>query len=247
MISETTDNEEVACLNRVAAYGKQEHDDEKVVQRQKEVREKIQVLKAALAKSLAAIAHEEAAISGLVKKEQKLRAVSSIEKGQRVFLSAEQRSEFEQIGRQIGKRERVITKIKEPDKDRFKKLQRFEKEWLRLQGKEKVYTIDVELDEIMTFFRASLVNIYAYLSPLIFGKKAISMGGLVLSILYLPALIEETAERRTVTLEYNKKDHQTMERLQGALVKINQFDLKTLSGKPLEFKVGDIDTHLNAR
>ena len=238
---------EVACLNRVAAYGKQEHDDEKVVQRQKEVRQKVQVLKAALAKSLAAIAQEEAAIADLVKKERKLRAAISIEKGGRVFLSAEQQSEFEQIGRQIGKRERVITKIKEPEKDRFKKLQRFEKEWLRLQGKEKVYTIDVELDEIMTFFRTSLVNIYAYLSPLIFGKRAISMGGLVLSILHLPALIEETAERRTVTLEYNKKDHQTMESLQAALVKINQFDLKTLSGKALEFKVGDIDNHLNAR
>ncbi len=238
---------EVASLNRVAAYGMQEHEDEKVVQRQKEVRQKIQELKAALAKSLAAIAQEEAAITELVKKEQKLRSVSRIEKGRRVFLSAEQQSEFEQIGQKIGKRERMITKIKEPDKDSFKKLHRLEKEWLRLQGKDKVYTIDVELDEIMTFFRTSLVNIYAYLSRLIFGKKAISMVGLVQSILHLPALIEETAGRRTVTLEYNKKDHQTMESLQGALVKINQFGLKTLSGKPLEFKVGDIDTHLNAR
>ena len=238
---------EVACLNRVAAYGKQEHEDEKVVQRQGQVREKIQVLKAALAKSLAAIAHEEAAIAGLVKKEQKLRAVSRIEKGRRIFLSAERQSEFEQVGRKIGKRERAITKIKEPEKDSFKKLHRLEKEWLRLQGKEKVYTIDVELDEIMTFFRTSLVNIYAYLSRLIFGKKAISMGGLVQSILHLPSLIEETVEKRTVTLEYSKKDHQTMENLQGALVKINQFDLKTLSGKILEFKIGDIDPHLNTK
>ena len=141
----------------------------------------------------------------------------------------------------------MITKIKEPDKDSFKKLHRLEKEWLRLQGKEKIYTIDVELDEIMTFFRTSLVNIYAYLTRLIFGKKAISMGGLVQSILHLPALIEETAEKRTVTLAYNDKDHQTMKNLQGALVKINQFDLKTLSGKLLEFKIGDIDNHLNAR
>jgi hypothetical protein len=217
------------------------------VQRQGQVREKIQVLKAALAKSLAAIAHEEAAIAGLVKKEQKLRAVSRIEKGRRIFLSAERQSEFEQVGRKIGKRERAITKIKEPEKDSFKKLHRLEKEWLRLQGKEKVYTIDVELDEIMTFFRTSLVNIYAYLSRLIFGKKAISMGGLVQSILHLPSLIEETVEKRTVTLEYNKKDHQTMENLQGALVKINQFDLKTLSGKILEFKIGDIDPHLNTK
>ncbi len=236
---------EVACLNRVAAYGMQEHEDEKVVQRQGEVRENIQVLKAALSKSLAAIAHEEASIAKLVKKERKLRAVSCIEKGGRI-LPREQEAEFEEIGRQIGKRERAIAKIKQPDKDSFKKLRRLEGEWLRLQGKEKVYSIDVELDDIMTFFRVSLVNIYAHLSRLLFGRKAVSMSKLVLSILHLAALIEETPTMRTVTLEYNEKDRQMMANLQRAIVKINQLGPTTLSGKAVEFRVGEITSHLKS-
>lgn len=236
---------EVASLNRVAAYGMQEHEDEKVVQRQGEVREKIQVLRAALSKSLEAIAHEEASIANLVKKERKLRALSRIEKGERI-LPKEQGAEFEEIGRQIGKRERAIAKIKEPDKYSFKKLRRLESEWLRLQGKEKVYSIDVELDDIMTFFRVSLVNIYAHLSRLLFGRKAVSMSKLVLSILYLPALIEETPARRTVTLEYNEKDRQMMANLQRAIVKINQLGPTTLSGNAVEFRVGEISPHLKS-
>jgi len=96
----------------------------------------------------------------------------------------------------------------------------------------------------MTFFRVSLVNLYSHLSYLLFGKKAISMNRLVLSILHLPALIEETAEKKSFTLEYNRKDPETMNCLKGAIVKINALDLKTLSGKAIEFKVGDIDHHL---
>ena len=72
------------------------------------------------------------------------------------------------------------------------------------------------------------------------------MSRLILSILHLPAFIEETPERHMVTLEYNKKDQRMMEVLQRALAKINKLSTVTLSGKVVEFKVGEIDSHLNA-
>ena len=131
-----------------------------------------------------------------------------------------------------------------PEKERFGKLRRLEQRWLRLQGKEKVYSIDVELDEIMTFFRVSLVNIYSHLSYLLFGKKAISMNRLVMSVLHLPAMIEETAKRKTVTFDYNKKDSETMSCLGGAIEKINGLSLRTLTGKTITFKLATVDFHL---
>jgi len=233
----------VASLNRVAGYGKQQHEDKNVVQKQRELQKKISALRAALSGPLEGIAREEAAIAKLVKKERKLRAVSRIENGKRILAEREEML-FQEIGREIRKRERAIRDIVKPDRDRFNKLRKLEREWLRLQGKERVYSIDVELDEIMTFFRVNLVNLYSHLSYLLFGKKAISMNRLVLSILHLPALIEETAEKKSVTLEYNRKDPETMKSLKGAIVKINALDLKTLSGKAIEFKIGDIDHHL---
>ena len=42
------------------------------------------------------------------------------------------------------------------------RLRRYEKEWLRLQGKDYVYRIDVELDQIMAYFRIALVNLSSW-------------------------------------------------------------------------------------
>ncbi|MGR3302783.1 MAG: hypothetical protein ACUZ8I_09820, partial [Candidatus Scalindua sp.] len=62
----------------------------------------------------------------------------------------------------------------------------------------------------------------------------------------LAALIEETPTRRTVTLEYNEKDRQMMANLQRAIVKINRLGPTTLSGKTVEFRVGEITSHLKS-
>ncbi|HUV13256.1 MAG TPA: hypothetical protein VMY18_06410 [Acidobacteriota bacterium] len=233
----------VASLNRVAGYGKREHEDKKVVQEQRELREKIFLLREALSDALKGIAKEEASIARLVKKERKLRESSHIEKGKRI-LPEKGQAEFQEVGRQIRRRERTIREIMEPKRESFRKLRRLEQRWLRLQGKEKVYSIDVELDEIMTFFRVSLVNIYCHLSYLLFGKKAISMNRLVMSVLHLPAVIEETAKSKTVTLGYNKKDPETMSCLERAIEKINGLSLRTLAGKTIAFKLAGADSRL---
>lgn len=99
-----------------------------------------------------------------------MREASHIEKGKRILPERGQ-VEFQEVGRQIRRRERTIQEIMEPKRESFRKLRRLEQRWLRLQGKEKVYSIDVELDEIMPFFRVTLANIYCHLSYLLFGKK----------------------------------------------------------------------------
>ena len=53
-----------------------------------------------------------------------------------------------------------------------------------------------------------------------------------------------SVQKAFVTLEYNRKDPETMKGLKGAILKINALDLKPLSGKAIEFKVGGIDHHL---
>ena len=135
----------------------------------------------------------------------------------------------------------------EPLKHEFKRLSKLEREWLRLQGKEKVYSVDVELDEIMTFYRVSLVNMYCYLAYELFGKMTISMNRLVYSILHMPAFVEENSEMKRVTLKYSEKDPEMMERLGEAIGKINELRLKKLNRKIVEFNIGDIDSQLSSR
>ena len=236
----------VACLNRVAGYGKKQQDDTNVLEKQKELQGKISTLNTTLAEPSAAIEEEEAAIAKLVKEERKLRAISRIEKGHRI-LPPKQQERFEEIGREIAKRERAIRKIMEPQKKEFKRHCKLVREWLRLQGKEKVYTVDVELDEIMTFYRMSLVNMCSYLSYELFGRSSLSMNRLVHAILHLPAVVEETKQMKRVILKYNDKNPEMMEALRGAISRIHELGPKTLDGKNLLFAVGDIDSHLVSR
>lgn len=236
----------VACLNRVTGYGKQQQEDSNVVEKQKELQRKISTLKETLAELFPAIQEQETAIASLVKEERKLREISKIENGHHVLPQKEQ-DRFQEIGREIDQRKRAIRKIMEPQKHEFKRLRKLEREWLRLQGKEKVYRVDVELDEIMTFYRVSLVNMYSYLIYELFGKRVISMNRFVHSILHMPALVEETKQMKRVTLKYNEKDPEMMECLKGVIGKINELGLKKLNGRTVEFNIGDINSHLYSR
>ena len=57
----------------------------------------------------------------------------------------------------------------------LRRLQNYENEWLRLQGKDFVYQIDVELDQIMAFFRISLVNISCWFLRECLGRSSMSL------------------------------------------------------------------------
>ena len=106
---------------------------------------------------------------------------------------------------------------------------------MRLQGKEKVYKVDVELDQIVTYFRVSLANLGTY-----FLKEFLDLGPtcfatLMQSILLLDGEVEETKKMRKVIINRNKKDLIMMERLETALIKLNSLSLCTLSGKRYHF------------
>ena len=108
---------------------------------------------------------------------------------------------------------------------------------MRLQGKNFSYKVDVELDQILTYFRVSLSNICAY-----FLKEFLQMGpmcfsSLKQSVLLLDGDIEETRECRKVRLIRNPKDPEMMTKLEAALVKLNALSLQTLSGKRYQFSV----------
>jgi len=146
---------------------------------------------------------------------------------------------FLKIGREIGKRERLIKKHIKPQEKLYNRLQKAEREWMRLQGKETVYKADVELDQIMTFFRIGYVNLCSYLVHEILEESSISMTRFLQTVLQLPGLIEETNTKKEITLKYNPKDRHTMASLERVLKKFNEFRVTTLDGKSMKFKLGE--------
>ena len=138
-------------------------------------------------------------------------------------------------GKQIRSHERQIKKIEKQHLDKFKLLRKHRREWLRLQGKETVYKVDVELDQILTFHRVSLANLYAYFIKYFLGGQPISMTNLLHKIIHLHAKIEEEGEIRRILLEYNKKDRLMMDKLSGAIEKMNALQVIGPRGKRMEF------------
>ncbi len=222
----------VGSLYRVAGYGKQRLPDLRVRERQAELARRIQELRARLHGALVAIAEIECEIAELILKERPLKARSQIVDGKRILPKAEAR-ELEEIARKINVLKSRVRAIRKTNPD-LRKLERAERGWIRLQGKETVYKADVELDQIMTFFRVSLVNFYTYLARLM-GWSHLSLVRLVHSVLALSGRIEETPTERTVFLRRNDKDPEAMEALSAAIEKINALGIRNLSGKRLSF------------
>ncbi len=224
----------VGCLHRVAGYGKQRLPDLRVRERQVKLAGQIQALRMSLHEPMAAIAEAELEISNLIPKERRLRARSQVVDGKRILPSSEAK-QFHEIGRQIHALKRTISAIRKEHHD-FRKLDRAEQKWIRLQGKDTVYKVDVELDQIMTFFRVSLVNLYTYMARLM-GWSHLSLVRFLHTIILLPGEIEETGDRRHITLERNEKDPQAMEALSAAIAKVNSLSITNIAGKTISFSL----------
>jgi len=119
----------------------------------------------------------------------------------------------------------------------FRSLHRYEAGWMRLQGKEFVYKVDVELDQILTYFRVSLSNLCAYFLKEFLRMGPTSFSTLMQSVLLLDGEVEETQEQCKVVLKRNLKEPVMMERLEAGLEKLNTLDLLTVTGKRYRFSL----------
>ena len=97
------------------------------------------------------------------------------------------------------------------------------KEFARIQGKEKVYNVDVELDQLLTSFRLTFANILAFLAKEILDESSIEMNTLIQSI-------EQSSSYRKVYINENKKDPKFMTKLSKGLSKLNSLNIRHPSG-----------------
>src|SRR5256886_17205804 len=89
----------------------------------------------------------------------------------------------------------------------LKRLRNYEQQWLRLQGKDFVYQIDVELDQIMGFFRISLVNLSCWFLRECLGRSSMSLSKLLHTIFLMPAEIELTKRSEEHTSELQSQSN----------------------------------------
>ncbi|MCP4112194.1 MAG: hypothetical protein GY749_42840 [Desulfobacteraceae bacterium] len=223
-------------MKKITGYGKQEVKDENVIKRQAHAARMIEKLKNDLSGQLKKIKEHEEAIIKLIPEERKLRNQSKTENGKRI-LSSDLTEELKSYTRQINKHKKSIKKIEKSDQDKFRRLRNHEREWFRLRGKEVVYKVDAELDQIVTYHRVGLANLYAYFIKYFLGGQPMSMMNLLQRIVHLNAKIKETNKVRYIILDYNEKDVSMMEKLAEAIEKINKLNVTGPHGKKMIFSL----------
>ena len=129
----------------------------------------------------------------------------------------------------------MIQKINKEHKTYLNLLKKHQKTWFRLQGKERVYEVDVELDQIVTFYRVSLANLYAYFIKHFLEDDSRSQVMLLHRVIHLQGKITENDLTRKITLQSNKKDHHMMKKLEKVLIKINQLNIRGARDKLMHF------------
>jgi len=224
-------------LNRVAGYGRKKVKNIRHREKQEKLAQKIATLNEQLKDAIDEINVHEHAISNFIPKERRLRAKTKIVKGKHIVPDAIS-DEFKQYGKKIRYHQRAIKTIEKTQEKEFKMFIKSQREWLRLQGKENDYAVDVELDQIVTYFRASLAHLYAYFIRYFIGGKPISMIALLHRVIHLTATIEETKSVRKIVLQDNLQDPIMMKNLQGAIEKLNALKIHGPSGKIMNFSLG---------
>ncbi|ETR68420.1 MAG: hypothetical protein OMM_04576 [Candidatus Magnetoglobus multicellularis str. Araruama] len=224
-------------LSRVAGYGRKKVENLGQREKQNKLALKIATLKEQLKDLIDKINVHENAIINLIPKERRLRAKTKIVEGKRI-VPDEISDEFIRCGEKIRYHQRAIKEIEKSHEKEFKTYTKKQREWLRLQGKEYDYAVDVELDQILTYFRASLAHLLAYfIKYYIGGEKKISMVALLHRVIHLHATIEETQDVRNILLQDNHQDPTMMNELRHAIKKLNASKIRGPRGKIMFFSL----------
>ncbi|MCP4401204.1 MAG: hypothetical protein GY801_28390 [bacterium] len=224
------------CFYQIVGYGKKQEDDKNMLERIKKLETHLEQLHQELKSPLIHIAAKEQQLLTLFEEERQLKEDSRLKDGRRI-QSQRNQDALKHCQHRIGKIQREMKKIEEPFKEKFKTLRQKSKEFARIQNKERIYRVDVELDQLLTSFRLTLANILAFLAKVILDNMNIEMNTLIQSIFFLSGTIEQSPDLRTVSLNANKKDPKFMAEFSKGLKKLNELKIRHPGGAIYEFEL----------
>jgi hypothetical protein len=192
-------------LNRVCGYGKRLVTNKRVQDELVKLTSKKMHLEKELQVPMADINELDKVLAALIPKERRLREQTTIKNGRR-FIPRNVMKKFTEITAKIKSCEKSKGKIEKDYAKEFRSYRLTQKKWMNLQNKRDVYQLDVELDQIVTYYRISLAHLCAYFIQHFLGAQPISFVMLIHRIAHLQADIEVAEDERKVTLHKNKQD-----------------------------------------
>ncbi len=223
-------------IHRIVGYGSKMESYNKMDERHRKICEAITHLKLKLEVPLMEIDEIEAQLADLYQQERELREKSRIINGKRVLSEADAVN-LQECESQINRCIRQKTIIEKEHKDDFDKYKRYLDEEKRLHGKDKVYRVDTELDQIMTCFKLSFVNLCSYFLTRCFDNEKFELLTLMESIFQLGGSASVSSDRKVIDIEMNPKEPDLMDKLYKGLRILNTMQVYDLDGRVIEFKV----------
>jgi len=172
----------------------------------------------------------------LYRQERVLREKSNVVEGKRILNEADS-IELKKCEAQINKYLRKQKKIENRHQDDFKRLKRSLKEEVRIRNKDKVYKIDTELDQIMTCFKLSFINLCSMFLTQCMDHEKFELQTLFESVFQLGGESFVTDGAKTIELEMNQKEPKFMDKLKKCLCLLNGMNTHDLDNRVIKFKV----------
>ena len=223
-------------IQRVVGYGKKIEKYDKMDEKHSKLCKAITQLKSQLKSPLIEIEVINEQLVDIYRQERILREKSKIIEGKRVLNEADS-IKLGHCEARINKYLRQQKAIEKQHKDDFKKLKRHLKEEMRIRNKNKVYRIDIELDQTMTCFKLSFVNLCSLFLTKCMDHERFELQTLFESIFQLGGESVVRGKEKTIELEMNPKEQELMDKLYEGLGVLNSMDAHDLTGRVVKFKV----------
>ena len=223
-------------IHRITGYGKKIENYDKMSEKHGEMCKRITQLKAELEKPISEIEAIEEQLTDIYRQERTFRERSKIVDGQRVLSEADS-VELKNYETKINKCLRQQRKIENDHKDAFKRLKKYLKEEKRIRGKDKVYRIDTELDQIMTCFKMSFVNLCSLFLARCMDHEKFELQTLFESIFQLNGDAFIAGGDKRIELEMNPKEPELMDKLNKGLRILNTMNICDPDGRSIQFNM----------
>ena len=223
-------------IHRITGYGKKIENYDKMSEKHGEMCKRITQLKSELEKPLSEIEAIDGELTDLYRQERTFREKSKVVDGKRVLNEVDS-VELKNYETQINKCLRRQRTIEKEHKDALKRLGKYLKEEKRIRDKDTVYRIDTELDQIMTCFKMSFINLCSLFLARCMEHEKFELLTLFESIFQLDGDAFITDEEKRIVLEMNPKEPVLMKKLNKSLRILNEMGIYDPDGRSIQFDV----------
>lgn len=223
-------------IHRIVGYGMKIEKYDLMDEKHGKLCETITNLNLKLEKPLMEIKAIEEQLAPLYSKERRLRERSKIVDEKRTMNEVDL-IELQECEKQVNKYLRQQKVIEREHKDDFKRLKMCLKEERRIRDKDKVYRIDTELDQIMTCFKMSFINLCSLFLTKCMEHEKYELLTLFESIFQLEGTAFVDSEKKVIELEVNPKEPELMRKLNKGLCVLNEMYVHDMDGRVVQFKV----------